>query len=206
MPLKINIANHIKKSFSTNGYKKILVNKIISELGISKKTFYQNCSSKEFLIDEILFGFIQDAYVEVIRILSTKSDFIEKYNSIFEIVEKHITVFNDSSLRALRKDYPKIWWKIIRFRKKKILPLLRLLLNYSKKKKIIHEYDSGFLIEFAYSSMNNALFITKKKKYKNGKAFYDSYQIILNGILTKKGKKFLNYKSISNKREIYELS
>ncbi|KAB2842516.1 MAG: TetR/AcrR family transcriptional regulator, partial [Melioribacteraceae bacterium] len=84
MPLKINIANHIKKSFSTNGYKKILVNKIISELGISKKTFYQNCSSKEFLIDEILFGFIQDAYVEVIRILSTKSDFIEKYNSIFE--------------------------------------------------------------------------------------------------------------------------
>ena len=188
------IQKHLTEKFQKVGFYSFSLDDIAIELSISKKTIYKYYKNKHELVNDILTGLLESAYNKVIITIASKSSFLDKYYSIFNIVKKNLRVFDDTSLLSLKKSYPDIWIKIARFRKYNIIPLLKLLLSSGIKKGVLNNYPEELYLKLIYGSIQE---VTKR----NAKPFEGELDIllmmVLNGALTKKGKKFLNYKNIN---------
>ena len=100
---------------------------------------------------------------------------------------------SDESFFNLKREFPSIWFEILVARKRKFIPLLNLLINHSKKHRLIIEFPNELLIKYFSVSLG---LLSAKKTLNNfslsyDKTFNDLFEILLNGILTKKGKKLL---------------
>lgn len=87
--MKERIINVASDLFSSIGYDKTTVSKIISELGISRGGFYHHFGSKEEILEEISIGYIKEleAFLESCYAEKDK-DVIDTMNSVFLIVNQ----------------------------------------------------------------------------------------------------------------------
>lgn len=179
------IEKYLQSEFQTNGVTPFRIDSISKALCVSKKTIYKIYDSKEDLIEKTLMNILLTAYNEVINIIAEESPFVEKFYSIFRIVKSNLRTFDDKSLLTLKKSYPAVWLKIARFRKYDVLPLLNMLIAGGIKKGVLYDYPIEIYLHLIYS-------IIKETAGKGGEELDLLLQIILNGSLTKKGRKFLN--------------
>ena len=187
------ITDFISDRLMSDGYKKITLEEITSNLAISKKTVYKVFSSKEELARSIFIGELNNAYNGLIQVLQEKSSIVTKIEKLSKIIENYIRLFNETSLNNLRKEFPGLWKEIVLFRKERVLPLINVFLNHSKKHNLIVDYDNELIIKLFSTSLTIS---TEKSNLKNKKSTYQYvfqsiYEILLNGIMTKKGKKLL---------------
>jgi len=187
------ITDFISDRLMSDGYKKITLEEITSNLAISKKTVYKVFSSKEELARSIFIGELNNAYNGLIQVLQEKSSIVTKIEKLSKIIENYIRLFNEISLNNLRKEFPSLWKEIVLFRKERVLPLINVFLNHSKKHNLIVDYDNELIIKLFSTSLTIS---TEKNNLKNKKSTYQYvfqsiYEILLNGIMTKKGKKLL---------------
>ncbi|MBL1213291.1 MAG: TetR/AcrR family transcriptional regulator [Ignavibacteriae bacterium] len=189
-----DIQKYLTEKFQKEGVQTFTLTKIANEMHISKKTIYKDFESKEALIDKTIMDMLNNAYTKVINIIAEKSPFIVKFYSIFDIVKDNLKAFDDSSLSELKRHYPATWIKAARFRKYNIIPLLRLLIRAGVKKGVLNDYPEELYLKLIYGAVSE---LTKG----NNKNFQEEIdillQIVLNGALTKKGKKFLNYRLVN---------
>lgn len=176
-----------------NGYRRIALEEITNNLSISKKTIYKVYKSKSEITRSIMMGQLFNIYQNLILLLQEDNTMIQKVEKLSAIIEKYIPLFNEESLKRLRKDYPDLWKEVLSFRKEKVVPLMNLLLNHSKKHGLIQDYSNGLIIELFSSSLTIS---TEKNFLAQNKmdfqtAFRIIFDIVLNGIITRKGRKLL---------------
>ena len=94
----------------------------------------------------------------------------------------------------MKKNYPETWLKAARFRKHKIIPLLKLLITSSTKKGVLNDFPAELYLKLIYGAIGE---VTKRDSKPFQEELDHLLKIILNGALTKKGKKFLNYKLVN---------
>jgi hypothetical protein len=189
--MKNKIEKYLKEKFQKDGFIPLPVYSITGELNISKKTLYKEYGSKHELVDITLTNMLIEAYNKVITTIAEKSPFIVKFYSIFDIVKKNLRAFDDESLFKLKKAYPDIWLKVARFRKYNIMPLLRLLITSGIKKGVINKYPVELYLKLIYGAIKE----TNRRDNKILASELDLLlKMLLNGALTKKGRKFLNNK------------
>ncbi|KAF0146876.1 MAG: transcriptional regulator [Ignavibacteria bacterium] len=190
---KVLIRDFINDKMMDEGYKKITLEEITSNLAISKKTVYKVFSSKEEIARSIFIGELTKAYQRLIQLIQEKSSMAMKIENLGEMIESYIRLFNDSSLHNLKKEYPNLWKEIVFFRKERVIPLINLLLNHSKKHDLIVDYPNELIIKLFSTSLTIS---TEKSYLVHNKSdcqtvFQSIFDILLDGILTKKGKKLL---------------
>jgi len=190
---KQEIQNYITKKFLSEGFNKIPVAEISSKVKISKKTIYKNYFNKEEIISEFFKVILNDAYQQLVFLIQSNNRMVEKVERLAEIIKKYLHVFDDESFHNLKREFPSIWFEILVARKRKFIPLLNLLINHSKKHRLIIEFPNELLIKYFSVSLG---LLSGKKTLNNfslsyDKTFNDLFEILLNGILTKKGKKLL---------------
>lgn len=193
--MKKEIQEYLTKKFQQEGFARFPVNKITADLKISKKTIYKIFKSKHELIDLIILGMLNRAYVDVIQITASETTFIEKFHAVFDIVKKNLKAFDDTSLKELKKEYPDIWLKVARFRKHNIIPLLTLLITTGIKKEVLHNYPVDLYLKLIYGAITE---LTKRNSNSIEEEHDLLLNIILNGALTKKGKKFFKQQLIND--------
>ncbi|MCZ7603157.1 MAG: TetR/AcrR family transcriptional regulator [Melioribacteraceae bacterium] len=190
---KKEIQKYLAERFQAEGFQNIPVDEIASELKISKKTIYTEFENKYMLIDNTISKMLNEAYGDVIYIVANESPFIEKFYTIFDIVKKNLKAFDDISLLELKRSYPEIWIKVARFRKYNIIPLLRLLITSGIKKGVLNDYPAELYLKLIYGAITEVT----RRNTKHFECELDQLlKIVLNGALTKKGKRFLNYKLV----------
>lgn len=185
---------YLQEKFQKEGFISISLDKLSRELKISKKTVYKEYKSKKEIIDTILTKMLSEAYYKVIKIVSEESPFIVKFHSIFEIIKVNLRAFDDESLLRLKEVYPEIWIKIARFRKYHIIPLIRLLIKSGIKKGVLNEYPIELYLKFLFGTLKG---ITSRDNKLIEKDLDILLNMVLEGALTKKGRKFLNHKLVN---------
>lgn len=190
---KVLTSDFTSGKMTEESYKKITLEGITTDLGINKKTNYKALSSKEELAGSIFIGELTKAYRGLIQLIQEKSSMVTKIENLGEMVGSYIQLFNDSSLHNLKKEYPNLWKEIVFFRKERVMPLINLLLNHSKKHNLIADYPNELIIKLFSTSLTIS---TEKNYLVHNKSdcqsvFQSIFDILLNGILTKKGKKLL---------------
>ena len=190
---KTLISDFISDKMMEEGYKKITLEEITSNLAISKKTVYKVFSSKEEIASSIFIGELTKAYRGLIQLIQEKSSMVTKIENLSGMIGNYIRLFNDASLNNLKKEYPNLWKEIVLFRKARVIPLINILLNHSKKHDLVVDYPNELIIKLFSTSLTIS---TEKSYLIHNKLDYQSvyksiFDILLSGILTKKGKKLL---------------
>lgn len=189
--MKNEIEKYLQEKFQKDGFIPFPIDSITGELSISKKTIYKEYGSKQELVDVALTNMLIQAYNNVIKIVAEESPFVVKFYSIFDIVKKNLKAFDDESLLKLKKAYPDIWLKVARFRKNNVIPLLRMLITSGIKKGVLNDYPIELYLKLIYGAIKE----TTRRDNKILESDLDLLlKMFLNGALTKKGRKFLNYR------------
>jgi AcrR family transcriptional regulator len=194
--LKSRILDHLANEFANHGFRNFALDKIASELHISKKTIYKYFRTKEELIRIVLIKQLTVAYREVVTIIQAQSNIVEKFIDLSKMVEEYFTVFNEESVKRLKYHFPQLANYIEQFRFNRIVPLISLLLKLGRKQKLILEMPDEIILKVFSSSLGVIAEERSKptSKFSYHQIFRQAFNLLLNGILTKKGKQLLIYK------------
>lgn len=192
--MKNKIEKYLQEKFQRDGFIPLPIDSVTGELNISKKTIYKEYGNKHELIDITLTSMLIRAYNSVIKIVAEESPFIVKFYSIFDIIKENLRAFDDESLIKLKKAYPDIWLKVARFRKYNIIPLLRMLITSGIKKGVLNDYPVELYLKLIYGAIKE---ITRRDNKIVESDLDLLLKMLLNGALTKKGRKFVNHKLVN---------
>ena len=187
---KEKILNYSRNKFHREGFYKTSMDEISSELHISKKTIYKYFSSKEKLLEEICSGTSCDIGNRLDNIVDGKDNVVIKFVRILNFHSNFSRNISDKWLRDLSIHAPDIKKNIDEKKNERINKVVEKLLEQGKKEKLIEDYPSKLIILAFNSSLTSALnsdFLINNN-FSMHDAFRITYEMLLNGILTEKGK------------------
>jgi len=193
------LINLLDEKLSRNGFEKFSMDELASELHISKKTIYKSFPTKEELIRKLYLEKLNYAYSVIVTNIQAQSNIVEKFVELSKMIQEHLVLFNDVSMLQLKHYHPKLVNELISFRNERVIPLIKLLLRVGRKKKLVNDIDDEIIIKVFTTSLGE---ITQlKKNYEQieyQKIYETAFEMLLNGILTKRGRQLLINKRIKN--------
>jgi len=187
---KEKILSASSEVFFSRGFYKIPVDEIAASLKMSKKTIYKYFPAKEDLVREVAHEFIRIHSGNIAGIISKKYNAVEKLYHIFQYLGSSILSVNDKWFSDFHEHYPEIWKEIEEFRFKFMTANISRIIEQGKKEGFVVNLPSVIIINIFISSVRgiiNPEFILLNKIPK-ALAFESTLGILMNGILTPKGK------------------
>jgi AcrR family transcriptional regulator len=179
--------------FFTRGFYKIPVDDIASLLKMSKKTIYKHFATKEDLVREVAYLFIKTHSSNISNIINSEYDAVEKLFHIFKYMGNMLININEKWFSDIQSQAPEIWTDIEVFRSRFMTQNISKIIEQGKKEKYIINHPSLVMINVFISSIRgiiNPAFILNSK-IPAYKALESTLDILMNGILTPKGKNLL---------------
>ncbi len=134
--------------------------------------------------------FVSDIVKRADQILDSNKNAIEKLVSMFNLIGSHIMQFNEQILKDLNVHHPEIWQTVDEMRKKLAIQTISRLIKQGKKENLFIDYPVEILVAIfvgAFRAVINPEFLLNNK-YSTEEAFNHTYKILLNAILSEKGK------------------
>jgi AcrR family transcriptional regulator len=191
---KKKIIEFAQSKFFREGFYKTTVGEIAKDLMMSKNTIYKYFPNKEALVRETTHYMIQIIKTRIMGILSSRGNAIDKLVRIIDFMGGYVMRMDDKWLKDIQIHAPDLWEEIDRTRRILAYQNLAKLIEQGKKEKIIVDYPNEIILTVFIASMRSVInpgFLTNLR-YTNREAVNFTFNIILNGILTKKGKNILN--------------
>lgn len=190
---KNKILEYSRKKFHSEGFYKTSMDELSRGLGISKKTIYKHFRSKNELIEQICVSTSKHISSTIDGIVDAKTDVVVKFVKILNLYSTFTMNISRKWLRDLRIHTPGEAAKIDNTRRAKTNDILKKLIQQGKKEKLIENYPTPVIINTFTAtivSIMNPEFLLNNKLSVN-QAFRETYNFLLNGMLTDKGKKML---------------
>lgn len=175
------------------------MDEIAGELHVSKKTIYKYFPSKDKLLEEICSDTSCEITARVETIIEGKEDVVVKFVKLLNMHSNVTMNISDKWLNDLTIHAPQIKKKIDEMKNEQINKVFRKLLEQGKKENLIENFPIPIIIKVfntALVSVLNPEFLINNK-FSLQDAFKITYEMLLNGILTKSGKeKFKKTKAL----------
>jgi AcrR family transcriptional regulator len=186
------ILDHSREMFLREGFNKTTMDDIAGRMKISKKTIYKNFASKEELVREALVNFVLSNKQKINELANSQLNAIEKCFDMLSFVGTILIQISEKFLNDIRTFMPDLWNEIDRIRTKILYPNLKAIIEQGQ-----HE---GYFIDSEKSDALVALFIISirgvinpdtllENKLTPVKAAQSIIELLINGILTDKGRK-----------------
>jgi|SRR3972149_9723361 len=191
---KLKIILYSRERFFREGFAKITVDEIAFELGISKSTLYKYFPNKDTLIHESVLSVAHEVMSRVKLILDSDSNAIEKFRGMIVILTKNMIRFSEKFMRDMQINTPHIWEKIDGIRKVVMFDNISLIIKQGQKEKLFINYPPELIIGIFMGALRNVVnpdFLLHNR-FSIEEAAKTGFVILINGILTEKGKKVYN--------------
>lgn len=192
---KLKILNYARERFFLEGFYKISMDEIARELSISKTTLYKYFPSKLELVNESIFSLASEVKNKIEYTIDSDTNAVEKFLTVIETLTATITKFSDKWMKDLQYHAPHIWKKVDEMRRVMMFENISKIIMQGQKEGLIEKYPPEIIITLIVGSMrsvvNPQFLVTVSLSYND--AVENSFRILLNGILTKKGLKIFNY-------------
>ncbi|MHB1687135.1 MAG: TetR/AcrR family transcriptional regulator [Ignavibacteriaceae bacterium] len=188
---KNKILDFALETFTREGFYKTSMDDIAARLHISKKTIYRNFSSKEELVRETTLKFLNQYSSGISEIIGKNFDSVSKLVMVFESVGNLLMRITNKWMEDIQNYAPNLWKVIDDFRTKKMGQNLSKLISQGKKEDYIVDLPSEIIIAVFTSSIRGVVnpdFIMNSR-YSAKEALETTICILMNGILTAKGKR-----------------
>ena len=183
--MKERIINTARERFFQFGFRKVTMDEIASDLGISKKTLYKYFDSKESLAAEVVAEFQSNVAKMINTLRAEVSDPIERFEKcILEVSQRRSKVSN-LFLADIKKDMPRLWKTIEEFREKTILDHMGDILQEGiKKGKIRKDINPKIATNIYLGSIQTIMQPDRlaRNEYSIEEAFSNISKIFLRGV------------------------
>jgi AcrR family transcriptional regulator len=195
---KEKILRFASQKFMKEGFYKTTMDEISAEMHMSKKTIYRNFSSKEDLVGAVAKKFFNENVQMIDQVLEIKYNAVEKLVRLFEVVGSIIVKVNDKILSDIHHYAPEHWKEIDEYRTKKMNSFLTDIISQGQKEGYFLKKRPEILIAVFIASIRAVVNpeFTINNQFTMLEALKSTIEILMNGILTEKGKKIfkkLNY-------------
>lgn len=190
MEEKNKIIKFALDKFFKEGFYKVTMDQIASELRMSKKTIYKYFPSKENLVQETIEYMKGHISASIRKTLDTNDNAIVKIVGLVKIISDLWLNVKDKILVELERHYPHIWHGIDEFRTMMMNRNLTILFEQGKKEGFVKDYPNEIISTVFMGAVravvNPDFFINSHLSLNN--AVEMTFEIMLNGLLTEKGK------------------
>lgn len=191
MDLRERILDETYRLILTKSCKLITMDEIANNLGISKRTLYENFKDKSTLIEECLNKNLQEANRMTEEIVEKSENSLISFMLMTQMANESIAKIGYESISDIKKYYPQIYdntiLKHIEYHKEKNYQLIKKAIEEGL---IIKKIDIDFLqnmlkVFLFYCSKHE--FLTLNQNYNASKIFNIHLFIAMRGISTLKG-------------------
>ncbi len=182
------------EKFLRGGFYRTTMDEIAAEMHISKKTIYRNFSSKEELVIEVAKRVLHQNAFMIEKEVKSECNPVEKLCRIIEIVGKILMKMSDTVVGDIHHYSPKVWNQIDEFRTKKMTEYLTYIISAGQQQSLFVKKNPEIMISIFIASVRsivNPQFIINNR-FTMAEALRETVEILMNGILTEKGKKVFN--------------
>lgn len=201
---KEKILSLAEEVFFREGFYKITMDEFASALRMSKKTIYKHFASKDELVKATVNAFMQRIRKEIEFVVDSKIHSLEKVTKIINILRTiGINKITEKWLNDLRLYQPSLWEEIDSFRTKMINRNISKIFSQGVKEGYIVDVPHQIIITIFLSSIQAVInpYFIMNNSFSMGEAIDNTLKILINGILTEKGKKVYK-KIIENKKQV----
>lgn len=190
------IISYSKDKFFSEGFYKITMDEIASGLRVSKKTIYKFFPSKDKLVEAAVKLFQSIVQKKLDKITVGDSNSILKIKRLTNLFAELSLKINPKMMNDLRTHKPELWKNIDEFRTRNIERIWENILDQGKSEGYIVDYPNEIMISVIIAAMqkviNPTFLLNNNLSIKE--AFEITFGMLINGILTEKGK--IVYKKI----------
>ena len=195
------ILESAKELFFMHGIKRITVDDICQQIGVSKKTLYVFFKNKEELIERLLENNLNENKKEFENIFKKSNNSIQEIILLMEHLAEMFSEINPYVFYDLQKYHPVVWRQFKEFKETFLFQII--VKNLEKgiqeglyRHKINIEILAKLRIEETQMAFNPLIF--QKEKYKISEIQNELLDHYLHGITTLKGHKLINkYRQIN---------
>lgn len=191
MEVRERIMEEFVKLFMQKSCKDILVDEVAYNIGISKRTMYENFSSKSEIIRETLKYYLLSEHKKMELLASQEDNPLKKILKITHSFIKNAALISMSRFDDLKKQYPEI--------AKELLEIQEQFLNTVIRKMVIDAQKEGYIFEELTTEILFALLLGGKNDPRQStikfmgveinaiQFFMTHFFTILRGVSTQKG-------------------
>jgi AcrR family transcriptional regulator len=118
-----------QERFLKEGFARVSVDELASDLAMSKKTFYKYFSSKEDLVRQIMERFMGNVRTSSERVLFSDKPAVEKLSEIITMIGMNASRLEPAFGRDIKKHIPHLWKHIEEFRRQRISDIFSQLIK-----------------------------------------------------------------------------
>jgi TetR/AcrR family transcriptional regulator, transcriptional repressor of aconitase len=186
-PAKERILEHARARFFADGFARVSVDEITSELGMSKKTFYKHFDRKEDLVHSIVARMLGEADMRVQAVLSMQAPFPDKLDALMKLVGVVFKTISKNMLRDLQTYAPEAWENIQTFRRQRVFTTWAALFDEGKRTGYVRPNIDHRVFHLAlYSTIEGIInpTVLANESFSADEALQSIAAIFLTGILT----------------------
>jgi len=177
-----------KKRFFQFGLRKVTMDEIATDLGISKKTLYKHFDSKEGLAAEVINAF-QTEMTRLVDCLTMEiSDPIERFERCVIEISRKRSAINNIFLSDIKREIPKLWKRIEEFREECIMNYLGDILQEGiKQGRIKKEINTKIAAKIYIGAIQTVMQpdAVEREGYSFEEAFDNISRIFMEGVKLK---------------------
>lgn len=190
-PSKEKILEIARQKFFSDGFIKTSIDEIAREYHISKKTIYKYFKSKDDLLTSVVKDFTGRITDEIIDVMKSNKNSIEKLIDVLNLIQSSIRQFSLRYIDEIQKHKPRLWNYIEKFRKENLEKIVHQTINSGKKEGLFNDVNPDIVFRIFYGAVRNVVspeFLIASP-ISADEAINETFEILLNGVLTSEGKK-----------------
>ena len=195
------ILEFVQEKFFKEGFYKTTMDEIASELRMSKKTIYKSFPSKNDLVTAIALHFTEQMKHKILPILESDKNAVEKLAGLITLLSNTAGKIGDKMVGELKNHFPSVWKKVDSFRTEMMFGNITKVIDQGKQEGLFIDYPTPIVMNVLINSIRSTVnpeFIIENN-FSMVVAAETTFNIVVGGILTEKGKKVFN-KTIKQKR------
>lgn len=195
MSVRARILAEAELKLTTVGYSNMTMDELADTLGMSKRTLYEYFGSKDNLAHALIAEKSKEIGNAQEAILASGENVIEKIFRVGEVVQSCLgTLLRSNTLNDLKRNSPQSWQKINELRETKIRRLWTELLSEGIRKGYFRKEVNIDVFILALVSTSEKIMDPESplsSKYAIEQCRRFLLDILLNGIVTEKGRKIV---------------
>ena len=191
-PVRERIIANAEALFFARGFSGVTMDRIATELGISKKTLYLHFASKHQLLYAIISRLMAESE-GVIKSLTEdpKLDYFQRMAGLVEHISRRTSKISREFMLDLQKSAPEMWDEINEFRQKKIYHNFGLMVKKGVRAGLIRpEIDTDLVVQM-YSVLVQQMINPQAlmhSAYSPGQLMKAIVELVFAGAMTEKGR------------------
>jgi AcrR family transcriptional regulator len=174
------------------GFSKVTLDEIASELGMSKKTLYKYFENKEDLLRTGVEQNMRAIACEMDLIASSDKSFSEKLAGVMMLIGKQMSRLSRTAMVDMQKFAPELWKEIDTFRREQIFNKIGKMIMQAREENVLRPYVNEQILTLMIINCVQGILnpeVLSQNSFSAEQAFRIIFKTVFEGALTDEARK-----------------